>query len=796
MAEEELVEIEINGEKLQVKPGSMIIEAADDAQIRIPRFCYHKKLSIAANCRMCLVDVEKANKPLPACATPVAPGMIIRTQSKEALIAQRAVMEFLLINHPLDCPVCDQGGECELQDVAMGYGKSVSRYTEGKRSVKDKDIGSLVATDMTRCILCTRCVRFGQEVLGIPELGATGRGEHTEVGTYIEKSLTSEMSGNIIDLCPVGALTSKPFRFKARAWELEQASSVAPHDCVGSNIYAHRHRDKVMRVVPKDDEAINECWISDRDRFSYEGLYHDDRITSPMIKKDGAWKTVDWQEALNFAVSGIQNVIDDVTASQLAAVASPNSTVEEHYLLQKLVRGLGSQNIDHRLRQTDFADQLVTPVFLGLPISIEDIEHQDRILLIGSDVQREQPIIGHRVRRAFLKGASIAAINPMDYQFNFDLQHNIVASPKAMLQELAAVTKAVLDKINSTDCAKVHGLLQGVTVNEPHQVMADSLLASGEKLILLGAEALDHASGSQIKLLAATLAKAISGHCGFLTAGANSLGASLAGAIPHRTAANIAAVKPGLDAKQIWQSQLKAFILLNVEPELDCADSNMALASLQQANFVVSLSPFATPTMQDYADVILPICPFAETSGTFVNIESKWQSFAAAASPQGEARPAWKVLRVMGNLFQMDGFDYTASTEIRDELKQAVDSMAVIQTHFDYIPSQFTFSDDSALARVVQWPMYRTDNIVRRAPALQHSGASEVVSIRLNGAMIEKMDLLNAEQVIVKQNGSHVTLPLLADERIPDHCVYIPGGFDETATLGVTSQAVLTLERS
>ncbi len=796
MAEQELVEIEIDGKKLQVKPGSMIIEAADDADIKIPRFCYHKKLSIAANCRMCLVDVEKANKPLPACATPIMPGMVVRTQSKEALVAQRAVMEFLLINHPLDCPICDQGGECELQDVAMGYGKSVSRYTEGKRSVKDKDIGSLVATDMTRCILCTRCVRFGQEVIGLPELGATGRGEHTEIGTYIEKSLTSEMSGNIIDLCPVGALTSKPFRFKARAWELEQGTSVAPHDCVGSNIYVHRHRDKVMRVVPKDDESINECWISDRDRFSYEGLYHEDRLTQPMIKKEGAWQVVDWQEALTFAVDGLKKVIDDNTAAQLAAVASPNSTVEEHYLLQKLVRGLGSHNIDHRLRQTDFSDQLATPVSAGLPISIEAIETQEQILLIGSDVQREQPIVGHRIRRAYLRGTNVCVINPMDYHFNFDVKEKIIVSPSTMLQELAAVTKAVLDQTQNTRHGKVADLLKQVTVSDSHQRMAKQLLGAGDKVVLLGAHGLNHLHSSQIKLLANTLSQAISGQCGYLTEGANATGASLAGAIPHRCAANLGVAKSGLDAKQIWQSQLKAFILLNLEPEYDCADPQMALASLQQANFVVSLSPYMTSTMKDYANVILPVCPFAETSGTFVNIENKWQSFAAAAAPQGEARPGWKVLRVLGNLFEQEGFDYTVSTEVRDELKVAVDGMTMTQTNQDHIPSTLNFSANVDLERIAYPPIYRTDNLVRRGESLQRSGIAEAAAVHLSANTATQMNLADCEQVTVKQNGQHVNLPLHVDGRVPDNCVYIPSGFAETAMLGVTSPAALTLERS
>lgn len=794
MADQDLVDIEIDGEKLQVEPGSMIIEAADKVGIKIPRFCYHKKLSVAANCRMCLVEVEKSRKPMPACATPVTPGMVVHTQSKEALVAQRAVMEFLLINHPLDCPICDQGGECELQDVAMGYGNSVSRFTEGKRAVEDKDIGSLIETEMTRCIHCTRCVRFGEEVAGLRELGATGRGEHVEIGTYIEKSLVSELSGNVIDLCPVGALTAKPSRYQARAWEMEQAATIAPHDCVGSNIFVHRLRDKALRVVPRDNESVNECWISDRDRFSYEGLYHQDRITSPQIKQDGQWKTVDWKTALTFAVEGLQKVIDNHTASQLGAIASPNATTEELFLLQKLMRSLGSQNVDHRLHQIDFSDQKTAPSYYGLPIAIEAIEKQQQILLVGSDLQREQPILGHRVRKAFLNGASVSVINPMAFDFNFDLNQQIVISPRQLVRQLASVVKAAMVQTNISSFAGLQSLLSAVDVTAQHEAIAKELLSSGDKLILLGALALNHSQASQLKALAEVLAEVTGATCGYLTEGANATGAWLAGALPHRTHASMAANKPGLDCQQQWQNQLKAYLLMNVEPELDCANGGQAHDALNNAEFVVSLSPFKSETMEQYANVILPICPFTETSGTFVNIEGRWQSFTAATSPLGEARPAWKVLRVLGNLFHADGFDYTSSQEVLNELKPLADNISPSKSQTESLPSKLDLNADESLARISVWPVYGIDNLVRRAAALQASGTATKAEIQLSSETAKQLQLHDAEQVQVKQNGTEVTLPLSINDNVPQHCVHIPAGFETTMRLGVAESDV-TLER-
>ena len=375
--------IEVNGVEFEASPGQMIIEVTDAADIYVPRFCYHRKLSVAANCRMCLVEVEKAPKPLPACATPVADGMKVFTKSALAISAQKAVMEFLLINHPLDCPICDQGGECELQDIAMGYGGGISRFNERKRVVKDKDLGPLISTDMTRCIHCTRCVRFGQEIAGIQELGTIGRGENTEISTYIESSVDHELSGNIIDVCPVGALNNKPYRFSARAWEMAQFPTVSPHDCAGSNINAHVMQGKLKRVVPRVNESINETWIADRDRFSCEAVYADDRLETPMVRIEGEWRECGWDEALEVAARGLQSV-----DGNLAALVSPSATTEEGYLAARLVRHLGSGNLDHRLRRRDFRQQNLDPVFPWLGMPIEDVEQLQSILVVGSNLRR------------------------------------------------------------------------------------------------------------------------------------------------------------------------------------------------------------------------------------------------------------------------------------------------------------------------------------------------------------------------------------------------------------------------
>ena len=712
-----MASIEIDGITIEANDGSMLIEAADDAGIPIPRFCYHKKLSVAANCRMCLVDVEKAAKPLPACATPVTDGMIVHTRSTKAIEAQKGVMEFLLINHPLDCPICDQGGECDLQDLAMGYGESHSRYAENKRVVKDKDLGPLIATDMTRCIHCTRCVRFGDEVAGIKELGAVGRGEHMEIGTYVAKSVTSEMSGNVIDLCPVGALTSKPFRYAARQWEMNTQPSIAAHDCVGSNINVHTRDGKVMRVVPRENESINETWISDRDRFAYEGLAAQDRIQQPKIKISGQWETATWEEALEFAAKGLQSVTGKNGPQSLAALVSPSATTEEAYLLQKLSRALGSHNIDHRVRTLDFSNQEQAPLYPSLGLAIADLETQDAVLLIGSNIRKDQPILGHRIRKAALDGANVMAINTADYSFNFPLAQQAIVDPASMKAELAGLLKVLVQRAGKTASSAVADLVSAANTSEHSAAMAKNLLEADNACILLGVNAVGHPDASAISALASAAAELSGAKLAYLSVGANSAGASLAGALPHRQAGGKAVDSAGTNARTMFGSESQGFITLGLEPELDCVDGAHALQKLKNAEFVISLSSYCTETMDDYANVILPIATHTETSGTFVNVEGEWQSFNAAVKPLGAARPAWKVLRVLGNLLSLEGFDYMSSTDVLDEVKAAADGVVVSNTWQGSLEKAETAAADMALYE--DSTPYGVDAVVRRAKALQ-----------------------------------------------------------------------------
>ncbi len=783
-----MVTIEIDGKKLEVEPGSMLIEAADNAGFKIPRFCYHKKLSVAANCRMCLVHVEKAPKPLPACATPVNDGMVVHTASPEAIAAQKSVMEFLLINHPLDCPICDQGGECELQDVAMGYGSDVSQFNEGKRAVADKDIGSLIATEMTRCIHCTRCVRFGEEVAGIRELGATGRGEHTEIGTYIQHHLVSEMSGNVIDLCPVGALTAKPSRFTARAWEVEQFPSIAAHDCVGSNIYLHALRNRVMRTVPKENEAINETWISDRDRFSYEAINAENRLHVPMIKQNGQWQETDWKTALTYVAKVLQKVTGDFTGSQVGAVISPNATTEEHYLLQKVMRGIGSQNIDHRLRQLDFSDQAQAHLVPHLGTSLEALEKQNSILLIGANVQQEQPIIGHRIRKASLKGTKVMSINPLDYAFNFEQAHKHIVAPSQMVPAVAGVAKALIDVTNHEVPADIVALLGEITASEVETAIAKQLQADDNVAILLGELALNHLNAAQLKGLSELIASISGATVGYLSYGANAAGACLAGATPHRGPASANVSKMGLDARHMFENKLKAYLLFGIEPELDCADPSAAMTALQQAEMNIVFTTHVSDTMRDYAHVMLPIASFAETSGSYVNIEGKWQATEGAVTPVGEARPGWKVLRVLGNLLSLDGFEYVSTAQIREELKQRVESMSVPQ-HKSLLPKHLATAVEG-IERISAWPIYRSDIMVRNAAALQASATNEIAAIRLNAGLAQALSVMENQRMSLNVADQGCELPVVIDERVPDNCMYIAAGFAETMNLGAQVGAI------
>lgn len=770
-----MAKIEIDGKTLEAPNGKMIIEVADEAGIYIPRFCYHKKLSIAANCRMCLVEVENGRKPIPACATPIADGMKVFTKSEEALRSQKAVMEFLLINHPLDCPICDQGGECELQDLSMGFGADDSEYTEAKRSVADDDLGSLISTEMTRCIHCTRCVRFGDEVGGISELGATGRGENMQIGTYVKHAMESEVSGNIIDLCPVGALTSKPYRFSARPWELDQHDSIAPHDCLGSNVHIHTRRSELMRVVPKENEQINETWISDRDRFSYLGLKHKNRATEPLIKKDGQWLAVDWKTALEFAADGVAKVIKKHGVDEFAALASPSATLEEFYLLQKLMRGLNVENLDFRLQQTDFRDELHLPVNHKNDIEYSEIEKQSNILIIGCNIHREVPLAGLRVRKAALNQANIFSINPVDFAFHFKVADRLIVRPDQMVFELLKIVK-VLAQNNKSVPVQLRDLLDKVTTDSVSENLAQALIKD-EFLIITGAIFENHPDSSLLRTLVYWIKQLTAAKSLALTTGANAKGALLAGFVPFHPQ-NIER-EPGKNAQEILKARLRGYFLLGIEPGFDCANPNSARRAMLGAEFVVSLSAFVNEDIKEYADVILPIAPFAETSGTYVNIDNIYQTVAGVKKPIGQARPAWKILRVLGNLLQVDGFEYSSSTEVLEEVKLKINMLSETKyrPYYGDLPKSV-----SGLIRIGEWPMYRIDSIVRHSQALQESKAQERICVRIHPETAKTLNLI--EVVTVSQGDIEITLPFVLDSRVVKDAVWIPNAMRETQDLG------------
>lgn len=772
---DKLVTFEVNGQELQAEAGSMLIEATDAAGINIPRFCYHKKLSIAANCRMCLVEVEKVPKPLPACATPVTEGMKVYTRSPKALAAQKGTMEFLLINHPLDCPICDQGGECELQDVAIGYGRDVSRYSEGKRVVADKNIGPLIASDMTRCIHCTRCVRFGEEIAGIREMGATGRGEHMVIGTYIEKSVDSEMSGNIIDLCPVGALTSKPFRFNARAWELTQVEAIAPHDSLGSNLNLHLRGNKVMRVHPKDNESINETWISDRDRFSYEGLYSSDRLTSPMVKKGGEWKEVSWEMALEMAAASLKEIGD---GDQIGTLISPTSTLEELYLAQKLMRGLGCNNIDSRLRQGDFRMDATQNSVHWLGSTLSDMDQMQTVFVVGGNIRKEQPILAHRLRKAALNGAKLHYLNPIQIDLNHSGEQDI-CTPGEMAGRLAAVAKAAGVKASGGAAS----LLNAAQADESAKQTAANLKAADGALVMLGAMAQAHPDYALLHTIAAALAEATGAQLSILPASANSVGAQLAGAVPHLQAGGSVADHAGLDTLQMLKMPRKGYLLLGVEPGRDFWNGSLSMSALQSADLVVAISAFRSPELEECADILLPMAIFTETSGTYVNAEGRWQQSRGVVRPQGESRPGWKILRVLGNLTDQAGFDYTDSQQIHDEIHQLCESATLDNKQAAPQNLEPQLSADGLL-RGGDTPLYACDPLVRRATALQQTQDAGSDTIRLHPEEAARLGLDGSDTALVKQNGNQIDLPLQLDERIPQGCVWISTSLARTSTLG------------
>ena len=781
---DEAVNIEINGQPCQARKGAMIIEVTDELGITVPRFCYHKKLSVAANCRMCMVEVAKVPKPLPACATPVAEGMKVFTQSEIATGGQKAVMEFLLINHPLDCPICDQGGECELQDLALGYGRDVSRFAEKKRVVRDKYIGPLIATDMTRCIHCTRCIRMLREVAGKMELGATGRGENVEIGTYIEKSLESELSGNVIDVCPVGALTSKPFRFKARAWELQQHSTIAPHDCVGSNLFAHTRRGQVMRMVPRENEDINEVWLSDRDRFSYEGLYSEDRLEAPMVKADGEWQVVDWETGLQAAVDAIRAVIDAHGADQMGVLASPSATLEEMLLLQALARGIGVNNIDHRLRQLDFTDQDNAPLCPTLGQPVAALEAVNAALVIGGNPRKDQPIIGHRLRKAATAGAQVMFVNPIDYEFLFDVHASSIVPPSQMVSALAGVAACFPDA-GKAAADDVKAAIGNAKPDEAQRRMAEALKDADAATVLLGNAAMAHRQYSVLKALAGVIADASGATLGVLTDGGNSAGGWLAGVLPHRGPAGSAVSTVGLDANAMLNSPRKAYLLFGIEPEHDCADVAVARSAMQDAEVVIAITPYASETMKAYADVLLPMGPFTETSGTYVNTEGRWQSFAGVASPLGDSRPGWKVLRVLGNQLGLDGFEQHSSEAIRDALREQTGTIKLDNSQAAGPVAAAVAV--SGLQRIGDVALLAVDSLVRRAESLQATPDAEAAArLRINAAQAGQSGVQDGSTVSVKQGDASTTMTVEISERVPDGCVWLQAGTDASAALGAS----------
>ena len=708
--------IEVNGVELEAKPGQMLIEITDAADIYVPRFCYHPKLSVAANCRMCLVEVENAPKPLPACATPVTDGMKVFTKSESAISAQKSVMEFLLINHPLDCPICDQGGECELQDLAMGYGRGISRYTERKRSVSDQNLGPLVSTDMTRCIHCTRCVRFGQEIAGIQELGTIGRGEKMEISTFIEQSVDHELSGNIIDLCPVGALNNKPYRFLARAWEMVQRPMVAPHDCLGSNLYAHVLQGKIKRVVPRPNESINETWASDRDRFSCEGIYAADRLERPLVRDNGEWRSCSWAEALEIAAEKLQGLAGD-----LGVLVSPSATTEEAYLVARLTRHLGSENLDHRLRRRDFRQQALDPVYPWLGQPVAAFENIDAALIVGSDLRREVPLLAHRIRKSTLKGAQVSFVNLVRYEYLFPVAHYFATDD--LVSELGSLVCAAAQDTEGGRGGEfspaIAALVAGQSPDSSHADAAATLRVSAHAVIMLGQVGLRHPRFAELRLLVAELARLTGATLGYIPEGANSAGLSLAGVLPHRGVGGKPVQTPGATAAEIIRRPNRGLMLLGVEPDLDCGDGRAALEAMKTAEFVLALTPFLGQTLDRHADIVLPMGTFAETSGTFVNAAGDWQSFGGVAESLGQARPGWKILRVLGNLLDLPECEYDSSEEVRDELRQLlVDAIPDNRVPLDQVPGD---SVESHGAEGLDVPMYGIDALVRRSEPLQET---------------------------------------------------------------------------
>lgn len=769
-----MVQIEIDGKPVEVSEGTMVMEAAKKVGTHIPHFCYHKKLSIAANCRMCLVEVEKAPKPLPACATPVNPGMKVHTHSEKAIQAQKSVMEFLLINHPLDCPICDQGGECQLQDLAVGYGKTSSRYQEEKRVVFHKNVGPLVSMEeMSRCIHCTRCVRFGQEIAGVMELGMLGRGEHSEITSFVGQTVDSELSGNMIDLCPVGALTSKPFRYSARTWELGRKKSVSPHDSLGSNIIVQTKADQVKRVVPLENESINECWISDKDRFAYEGLTAADRATKPLVKQDGKWIETDWEPALDYVVRALKGVSQDHGANAIASVAHPISTLEELFLLKKLTTSLGSSAIETRLRQQDVTGAAKAP-WLGM--QVEETAQLDRALVIGSFLRKDHPVLASRLRQYAKRGLQISRVDAGGDDWLMNVANQLTLAPSLWVAALGGIAAAVAKDKGITAPAGVTDFCDNSAA------IAKSLLSGQKQAVFLGHAAVAHPQFSQLHAWAQFIAEQTGATLGFLGEGANSLGASLVGAVSEE------------GIQKVVSNARKAFILLNVEPNADLINPAATRAALEQASTVIALSPFASEELLAVADVILPITPYTETSGSYINAAGTLQSAQASVRPAGQARPGWKVLRVLGSLLQLDGFNFNSSEEVRDAAVPA--NIQDLLSNKTSIAPAAPVVNTQGLERLADVPIHFTDAIVRRASALRLTRDSKrALQAGLPAGLFAELNLKEGDAVRVTQNSSQVVMPATMQKGLAEGVVRVSAGTEAGALLGEMF-GTLTVERA
>lgn len=789
-----MINIEIDGKEVSVPKGGTIMDGAKQIGVYIPHFCYHKKLSIAANCRMCLVDVEKAPKPLPACATPVMDGMKVSTRSELAVTAQKGVMEFLLINHPLDCPICDQGGECQLQDLAVGYGASESRYTEAKRTVVNKELGSLISTDMTRCIHCTRCVRFGQEIAGVMELGMAGRGEHSEILPFIGKTVDSELSGNMIDLCPVGALVSKPFRYTARTWELSRRKSISPHCGLGSNLVVQVKQNRVMRVLPRENESINECWLSDKDRFSYEGVNSPDRLTRPMIKHGTQWVECSWQEALEFAATGLRTIRERDGAQSIGALASAHSTTEELYLLQKLLRAMGSNNVDHRLRQSDFRSDDMLQGIPWLGTSVAEISEMKSVLVVGSTLRKDHPLITQRLRQSVKLGTQLNLVHSVNDNLLTKVANQAIVSPNQIANTLAEILKAAVEIKSTEPVAEFKQLIAKVNCSETARAIANSLIDNSPAAVYLGNFSQHHPQYSVIHSLAGAIANVTGAQFGILGEAANSVGAYLAGATPIYRApgetARLNRIEGGLNAAQMLgyqpseQDACNALVLMNMEPECDTYDTRQSLKTIKTTEFVVALSAYQGRA-REYSDVLLPIAPFTETSGTFVNTEGVVQSFNGVVSPLGETRPAWKVLRVIANLLELNDFEFDTPEQIRAKIfPEGMDVKEHLNNQLNHAEISLDESSNTELQRIGEVPIYQADPIVRRAKALQetHDAADPVAW--MHSELLKKLDVEADSTVKIKQGDRSIELQAACDDNLPADCVRIACAHENTTKLG------------